>query len=449
MTTATTAAQSARSLYEVDTSEQRPSGANLHFPQELRVLPLPGASGVLPGVPLGLGDLPGVPLGLGDSDGHGHSGVTQATNTHSTFFSGTKASTGGRPASMYSLSSAGTGNRTNSMHSIAGSATLTRPPHVSKSSGELKAITENDTGMLHYPSKTSGGHTYNTRSIVDIYSEVNKRRSSNIHHTPSASQEHKNARWYTNESSDIEYLKWVSETNNNNLNVSTAGGQADIQAKLTPTDSSCSSTKSNKGVTKSDSDSSRSSKGGGSSSGVSSSSSAPHTKVKTERNSSPDSGCDMSVMVAYTSEPRVRRPADYSPSSSGRLKPTPAPRQTLRKTRSESSSSKGCDGANLVTDEELSDQGSREETMSPENTKTSLSLAPHSISVPRSNLELTSPCSRAGIYSLEGSRLQTELEQQTSDQSSGTLLGRRNSEQEQYSSSSGKYYLLVFITHSC
>lgn len=417
-----------RSAYEVDTTgRQTGSQHHLQGSQELRVLPLPN-----------LGDM----------------GMDSKTST-------LKTSTYGRPASMYSINSGSTtssANRPVSMHSMTssgnrgtstftGGSTLTRPAnHVSKSSGELKVITENETSE-NYPRNPP---KY-THSIVDIYSEVNKRRTTN-----SQPQEHKNAKWYNTDSTpDIEYLKWVSETNNNNTNSSIPGNIP--EAKLTPTDSSCSSTKSNVSVTKSDSDSSRSSKGGStsSSSGVSSegsrasastspgsSTGKPTSKSKSERNSSPDSGCEMSVMVAYTSEPRVRRPPGGEQTTASKLKPTPAPRQTLRKTRSESS--KCTDGANLVTDEELSDQGSREEEIkSQENTKSSLSVS-SSINLPRSNLELTCPYSRSGIYSLEGSRLQTELEQQTQEsrynghqRSGGQPLERRQSELEQYSTSSG------------
>ncbi|MCP3662723.1 MAG: hypothetical protein GY696_09540, partial [Gammaproteobacteria bacterium] len=447
-----------RSAYEVDTTisnRKATTGSHPHLAgsQELRVLPLPN---------------------LGDMD-------TDVSKT-----STLKNAGYGRPVSMFSINSAvtsATATRPVSMHSIStaaghhktannslytsGGGTLTRQAGpVSKSSGELKVITENDSCPVAtgtgYP-RLQIGQQY-TRSIVDIYSEVNKRRttSSHLHQQ----QEPKNARWYSTDSADIEYLKWVSESNNTN---STNAGNSVLTAKLTPTDSSASSTKSTHSVSKSDSDSStRSSKGSSTSSGVSSgagssksakppSGSKTEAKQKTERNSSPDSGCDMSVMVAYTKEPRVRRPEDYSPNRLP-VKPTPAPRQTARKLRSESSSklSATVDGANLVTDEELSDQGSREETVSPEST-TKGSMSTASLS-PRSNFELTCPYSRTGIYSLEGSRLQSELSHQTSATNSsdfppppqyihgrqhsasgsvGAPLERRQSELDHYSSSSG------------
>ena len=151
-------------------------------------------------------------------------------------------------------------------------------------------------------------------------------------------------------------------------------------------------------------------------------------------------------MVAYTSEPRVRRPADYSPTA--RVKPTPAPRQTLRKTRSESSKiGKNNDGANLVTDEELSDEGgsatSREDTISPDTANTSLSTT--SQSTQRSNYELTSPYSRTGIYSLEGSRLQSELElsEKKTTQPPPPPVRRQSEQQEQYTSVSSNTTSIV------
>ncbi len=448
-----------RSAYEVDTTlsnRKATTGSHPHLAgsQELRVLPLPN-----------LGDMDTDESRTSTLKNAGYGRPVSMYSINSAVTSATAT----RPVSMHSISTAAGHHRTaNSSLYTSGGSTLTRPAGaVSKSSGELKVITENDSSPVAsgtgYP-RLQIGQQY-TRSIVDIYSEVNKRRTTSTQHLHQQ-QEPKNARWYSTDSADIEYLKWVSETNNNNT---TNSGNSGLTAKLTPTDSSASSTKSTHSVTKSDSDSStRSSKGSSTSSGVSSgggssksakppSGSKTEAKQKTERNSSPDSGCDMSVMVAYTTEPRVRRPADYSPNRPP-VKPTPAPRQTARKPRSESSSklSAAVDGANLVTDEELSDQGSREETVSPEST-TKGSMSTASLS-PRSNYELTCPYSRTGIYSLEGSRLQSELGHQTvvsnssdfppppqyihgrqhsASGSVGAPLERRQSELDHYSSSSG------------
>ena len=185
-----------------------------------------------------------------------------------------------------------------------------------------------------------------TRSIVDIISEFNEK-----------SEEEKGGRETCKEvNQDIDYLQWVSESSQQ------------PPSKLTPTDS-CSSTQSGGSNSRSNSSTSTSSK-------------------EKQRASSPDSGCDMSGMVAYTTEPKVRRPDVCNP--------TPVPRQSLKKTSSQPTRPKSV----LVTDIEH-----------PEKETTKAKKLHRN-----SSYELSCPYSRAGIYSIEGSRLQEQLEQDNSEQ---------------------------------
>ena len=158
---------------------------------------------------------------------------------------------------------------------------------------------------------------------------------------------------------EIDYLKWVSESRQ------TAG------TKLTPTES-CSS-------------------------GKSVSSFESETSAEKNRMSSPDSGCDM--IVTYTKEPRVRKPGlsetgsdtDCGDSvlkpSAPTLPPVPAPRESIRKSKSDS----------------------RKSSLKPKTVQVTTIDHPPTLSVKQITAStqpgLESPCSRAGIYSLEGSRL--------------------------------------------
>ena len=158
---------------------------------------------------------------------------------------------------------------------------------------------------------------------------------------------------------EIDYLKWVSESRQ------TAG------TKLTPTES-CSS-------------------------GKSVSSFESETSAEKNRMSSPDSGCDM--IVTYTKEPRVRKPGlsetgsdtDCGDSvlkpSAQTLAPVPAPRESIRKSKSDS----------------------RKSNLKPKTVQVTTIDHPPTLSVKQITTStqpgLESPCSRAGIYSLEGSRL--------------------------------------------
>ena len=107
--------------------------------------------------------------------------------------------------------------------------------------------------------------------------------------------------------------------------------------------------------------------------------------------SSPDSGCDM--IVTYTKEPRVRKPGLSETGSDtdcgdSVLKPSvptqapvPAPRESIRKNKSES----------------------RKSSLKPKTVQVTNIEHPPSLLVKPPGLE--SAYSRAGIYSLEGSRL--------------------------------------------
>ena len=197
------------------------------------------------------------------------------------------------------------------------------------------------------------------RSIVDIISEYNEHTA--IKKSPpqppprtdkqlSIKTASTNTAEVSRPETEIDYLKWVSETRQ------TTG------TKLTPTES-CSS-------------------------GKSVSSFESEASVEKNRMSSPDSGCDM--IVTYTKEPRVRKPG---PSETGSdtdcgdsvLKPSapvPAPRESIRKNKSES----------------------RKSNAKPKTVQvTNIEHPPSLLVKPSPGLE--SAYSRAGIYSLEGSRL--------------------------------------------
>ena len=216
-----------------------------------------------------------------------------------------------------------------------------------------------------------------TRSIVDIISEYNEQSEAGESKCPppppprtdkqltvqtAATNTTTNNNNNNNSTSvepepDIDYLKWVSETRQ-------AAG-----TKLTPTES-CSS-------------------------GKSVSSFESEASAEKPRMSSPDSGCgDMAGprIVTYTTEPRVRRPGQSEtgsdtdcgdsvlrPSAPASSAPVPAPRESIRRSKSSGK---------------------------PKSVQVTTIERPPVLSVkqlPGSPLE--SPCSRAGIYSLEGSRL--------------------------------------------
>ena len=214
---------------------------------------------------------------------------------------------------------------------------------------------------------------YHTRSIVDIISEFNE-RNQNMSEKPIVLN--------TADISiprDIDYLKWVSETK--------------CPLKLTPTES-CSS-------------------------GKSGSSLSSGSEKEKQRPSSPDSGCDVSVMVAYTSEPKVRRV-----DTSSQPTPTPAPRQSLRKHKNKSNKPKSI----LVTEIEQQENVSR-------LTKESLAEIPDTRITRNSSYELNCPYSRTAIYSLEGSRLQEQMDQDGSDSGHGSSILSNTSRLRSYASS--------------
>ena len=215
-----------------------------------------------------------------------------------------------------------------------------------------------------------------TRSIVDIISEFNEK---NEHTDLSTKMEP-----LTLDSSgpqELDYHKWVSEANPD-------------QPKLTPSDS-CSSGKS---------------VGSGSST-------SGNEKL---RGSSPDSGCDVSVMVAYTSEPKVRRPEHEGD------KPTPAPRKSLKKSKSDSGKLKSVvvpnsentisTGVCLVRNVQAPCQPDHKSPVIP-------------------SYELSCPYSRSAIYSLEGSRLQEHLDNEYSDSGQGSSILSSSSKLRSYASS--------------
>ena len=204
-----------------------------------------------------------------------------------------------------------------------------------------------------------------TRSIVDIISEYNETDEESRVKCPPAPPPRSEKPLVISTSGsddrDIDYLKWVSQSK-----------PSQSGPKLTPTES-CSSGKS---VSSFESDNS-----GAEVSGQSKS-----------RMSSPDSGCDMIVM--YTKEPKVRRPAPEDVVSSDTdcgdsvLKPSapvPAPRQSIRKSKSETRSA-----------EKPSDP--------PKSVQVTNIEHPPVLSV-KKIVNMDCPYSRAGIYSLEGNRL--------------------------------------------
>ncbi len=237
---------------------------------------------------------------------------------------------------------------------------------------------------------------------------------------------------------DVEYLKWVSETKQH----------YPPPPKLTPTES-CSSAKSE--VSNSSHSSSRSHSDGDKSS------SSPEGERRT---SSPDSGCDMSLMVAYSSEPRVRRPpTDTTPSSaavaatgvSAVARPTPAPRQSLRKSKSDSKPRQAISETISTSDTGRSSQATAQQTRSSlgivgyakptaavpaaagtpaMNTFRTLGTAEteavaaggRMVLHPRLGYQLDCPYSRTAIYSLEGKRLQEQLEQESADSGQGSSI---------------------------
>ena len=215
------------------------------------------------------------------------------------------------------------------------------------------------------------------RSIVDIISEYNEHTA--IKKSPpqppprtdkqlSVKTISTNTAEASQTETEIDYLKWVSETRQ------TSG------TKLTPTES-CSS-------------------------GKSVSSFESEASVEKNRMSSPDSGCDM--IVTYTKEPRVRKPGlsetgsdtDCGDSvlkpSAPTQAPVPAPRESIRKSKHDSKKS------NL-----------KPKTVQVTNIEHPPSLLVKHISSQATGLE--SAYSRAGIYSLEGSRLNCIQDQESSE----------------------------------
>ena len=205
-----------------------------------------------------------------------------------------------------------------------------------------------------------------TRSIVDIISEFNEKNEKKSPPPPPPRTDKPLSVKTGGEEEDIHYLKWVSE--------SQTGTRANT--KLTPTES-CSSGKSG---------------------------SSYESEMSGERGraSSPDSGCE--VMVRYTKEPKVRRPDTSSDTDGGDSvlrpsAPVPAPRQSVRKYKSS--------GRSVAV--------------------TNIDEVPVLSVKQVEQAELESPCSRAGIYSLEGNRLNC-LADETSEQSDS---GRGSSMQSQ------------------
>jgi len=224
-----------------------------------------------------------------------------------------------------------------------------------------------------------------TRSIVDIISEFNaknehlpKKRDQAPPPPPPRPSIHLNTGNDTEP--DIDYLKWVSESRQTQ------------PSKLTPTES-CSSTKS----------------------GSSIESESSGEKMRT---SSPDSGCEMSVMVAYTSEPKVRRPGHTDTSSDTdseirSIAPVPAPRQSIRKSKSD-----------LVK----SSSDLKPKTVQVTNIEHPPTLSVKNIN---QNTPLECPYSRSGIYSLEGSRLNCLRDDRLKSELEHTDSGRGSSIQSQ------------------
>ena len=240
---------------------------------------------------------------------------------------------------------------------------------------------------------TPPGHS--TRSIVDIISEFNER----------------NDRTDDVKARLTEPLTVVAEVPAP-LTIGGAAGSppSNQQSKLTPSDS-CSSGKSD---------------GGSSSSSSGGSGSSSHTR-QLVRGSSPDSGCDVSVaMVAYTSEPKVRRPEPDVPAAEP-AKPTPAPRQSLKKSRSDAS---GGGGSNKLKSPIVTNIGRPEDDDSKPEEGQGSGLLPLEASY-----ELSCPYSRIAIYSLEGSRLQEHLDQDLSDSGQGSSILSGSTRLRSYASS--------------
>lgn len=224
-----------------------------------------------------------------------------------------------------------------------------------------------------------------TRSIVDIISEFNaknehlpKKRDQAPPPPPPRPSIHLHTGRDTE--TDIDYLKWVSES------------RPTQPSKLTPTES-CSSTKSGSTIE----------------------SECSGDKIRT---SSPDSGCEMSVMVAYTKEPKVRRPGqtDTSSDNDSELRsnaPVPAPRQSIRKSKSD-----------LVK----SSNESKPKTVQVTNIEHPPILSVKDLN---QNTPIECPYSRTGIYSLEGSRLNCLRDERPSSEMEHTDSGRGSSIQSQ------------------
>ena len=206
---------------------------------------------------------------------------------------------------------------------------------------------------------------------MDIISEFNEKNEKKSPPPPPPPRTDKQLSVQTEPAGeDLHYLKWVSESQSGTNRVSSSS-----TTKLTPTES-CSS-------------------------GKSGSSYESEMSGERGRTSSPDSGCE--VMVRYTKEPRVRRPDTSSDTDGGDsvLKPSapvpvPAPRQSVRKSGGEE----------------------RRRTVAVTNID----------EVPVLSVkELESPCSRAGIYSLEGSRINCLADTETSEASELSDSGRGSS----------------------
>ena len=219
-----------------------------------------------------------------------------------------------------------------------------------------------------------------TRSIVDIISEYNDNCDVTLKKTPPAppprSSDKLLAISTSDSSQDIDYLKWVSQSKQGS------------GSKLTPTDS-CSSGKS---VTSFESDGS----------------------AEKTRMSSPDSGCDM--IVTYTKEPKVRRPGDTSCSDTDcgdsvltPSAPIPAPRQSIRKSKNQERYA--C--SKVVTE--------RPKTVQVTNIEHPPVLCVKQVG------NMDSAYSRAGIYSLEGNRLNCLQDENSSDSGRGSSMQSQDS----------------------
>jgi len=237
---------------------------------------------------------------------------------------------------------------------------------------------------IHPEALPASSNISSTRSIVDIISEFNaknehlpKKRDQAPPPPPPRPTIHLNTG--RDNETDIDYLKWVSES------------RPSQPCKLTATES-CSSTKS----------------------GSSIESESSGDKIRT---SSPDSGCEMSVMVAYATEPKVRRPGQTDSSDNDSEirsnAPVPAPRQSIRKSKSD-----------LVK--------SSNETK-PKTVQVTNIEHPPILSVKDLNqtTPLECPYSRTGIYSLEGSRINCLAGERPSSEMEHTDSGRGSSIQSQ------------------